>query len=120
MYGYGGGYFPYYSPVYPYYDYDYYGPAAYVPPRNIAALPPIPNDHPGTARLLLKVPAGAEVWVQGRQYDVGPNHLFESPELKPDETFTFDVRVIWQEKGKKIEEKRTLKMKAGDYQNLQY
>jgi uncharacterized protein (TIGR03000 family) len=66
------------------------------------------------------VPVGAEVWLQGKKYDVGPSHIFESPDLNPGETFTFDVRVTWQEKGKKVEEKRVLTMKAGDCQSLQY
>jgi uncharacterized protein (TIGR03000 family) len=135
VYGYGGGYFPYASPFYSAYDYGaaYYGYGLAPPPsdpgvdynvppptRNFAPLPPAPIANPTTALLNLRVPAGAEIWLQGKKYDVGPNHTFESPDLAPSEIFTFDVRVVWIENGKRVEEKRSLEMKAGEFKSLMF
>jgi uncharacterized protein (TIGR03000 family) len=92
-----------------------------LPSRSLVEVPPAPNDHPTTARLTLTVPQGAEVFLQGKKAALGgTSHTFESPELKPGETYTFDVRVTWTENGKPVEEKRTLTMHAGDLQSLQY
>jgi len=126
-YGYGWG-DPYYG--------GYYTPSAPIQINsytvNIGALPtyggggltPLPallNEHPTIARLELRIPGGAEVWVQGKKVEFGGTaHTFESPELKPDESFTFNVRVAWKENGKEVEEKRTVTMKPGDFQSLQF
>jgi uncharacterized protein (TIGR03000 family) len=94
--------------------------APYYPPSNFAVPAALPNDHPLTARLTLQIPVGAELTINGKKIDAGTNGTYESPELRPDETFTFDVRVQWLENGKSVEEKRSLTMNAGDHQNLQY
>jgi uncharacterized protein (TIGR03000 family) len=131
--GYGWDY-PYTSPYdYGYLPYDYgYTPVpggytanlSSMPSfyqRGLTQLPPLANNHPTTAQLELRVPNGAEVFVQGKKVDLrGTSQTFESPELKPDETFTFDIRVVWTDNGKSVEEKRTLVMKPGDRQSLQF
>jgi len=133
---YGGGFYGGFYPNYGYgYDYGYGNnnyspqnitvnynnvlPEPYVAPRNFAVPEPLPNDHPNTARLTLRVPNGAEVYLQGKKVDLTTN-TFESPDLAPGETYAFDVRVSWNENGKPVEEKRTLVMRAGERQSLQY
>lgn len=131
--GYYGGYFPYYVPFYGSYDqgsgynsinynytYNYNFPEGYVPPRNFATPNGVVNDYPTIARLSLQVPLGAEVTVNGRKFDIGTSRTFESPDLKPNESYTFDVKVTWMENGKPVVEKRSLSVKAGDIQGLQY
>lgn len=123
-----GGFYSYY-PAYGYeygynqpnitINYNNVLPEPYVPPRNFAVPPPAPSEHPDTARLTLQVPSGAEVFLQGKKVDLTTN-TFESPDLAPGESYTFDVRVTWMEKGKQVEQKRTLVMKAGERQSLQY
>jgi uncharacterized protein (TIGR03000 family) len=133
MWGMFGGYsyFPFDSEYYYYsqpnifinYNYPYPFPYAqpYLPPRFFTVLPPAPNPHPNSALLTLTVPAGAEVFVGGKKTDMsGTTRTFESPDLKPGETYTFDVRVTWKENSKNVEEKRTIDMKAGEHQSLQY
>ncbi len=129
-YGYFGGFVPYwYDESYGYssngvidYNITNYNflPPPYDPPRNFAVPDALPNDHPSTARLTLQIPAVADLTINGKKIDAGTNFRFESPELRPEESFTFDVRVAWRENGKIIEEKRTLTMRPGDHQNLMY
>lgn len=101
-------------------NYNYTYPEPYVPPRNFAVPPPAPNAYPNLARLTLSVPAGAEVYLAGKKIEMGTQRTFESPELKPGESYTFDVRVTWKENGKDVEEKRSLSIQAGELQSLQY
>ena len=133
-YGYGGYYggFGSFGGGYPYYssstqvdnnnnynlDYSYQGPIG--SPNSLLPLPPLANDHPYTARLSLRVPLGAEVWLQGKKIEMGSSRTFESPELNPGQTFAFDLRINWMENGKAVEEKRTLSMQPGDLQSLQF
>jgi uncharacterized protein (TIGR03000 family) len=125
--GFGGySYYPYY-PTYGYsqpnviVNNNYIFPEPYIPSRTLMELPPLPNSHPNTARLTLAIPRGADVFVDGKKFEVAEaERTFESPDLKPGESFTFDVRVSWTENGKTVEEKRTLHVKAGEHQSLQY
>jgi uncharacterized protein (TIGR03000 family) len=123
---YGGGYYPYelYQDPNAALPIIIEGPGDLEPApwaRSLVPVPPLPNEHPTTARLSLQVPSGASVWIQGKKVEMpGPLRVYESPELKMGETFAFDVRVTWIENGKTIEEKRTLTMNPGDFQSLQY
>lgn len=133
-YGFGGYYFPFYGGFYPGYGYGYgynnpnmifnYNlavPAGYVPSPNLAVPPPAPNDHPTTARLTLTVPTGAEVYLQDKKIEMPvTTRTFESPELKSGEDYQFNLRVIWHEGTKLVEEKKLLAMHAGEHQSLQY
>ncbi len=120
----GFSYFPYdyyYSQPNIIINYNYPFPELYLPPRSFAVPPPAPNAHPNSALLTLTVPAGAEVFIGGKKTDMsGTTRTFESPDLNAGETYTFDVRVTWKENGKEVAEKRTLDMKAGEHQSLQY
>jgi len=129
--GYIGGYFPYYTPNYGdfggngyntinYNTFNINVPETYSPPRNFAPPADIANDYPSIARLMLQVPANAVVTVNDKNIDVGGSRTIESPELKANENFTFDVKVTWTENGKPVEEKRSLTVKAGEIQSLQY
>ncbi len=118
--GYGLGYGGYgYSPSNININYNLNFPQPYIPPRNFAPAPPVPNDHPASALLTLQAPNGAEVWLNGEKVEGSANRTFESPILRRDEPYTFDLRVTWREQGKTVEEKRTLTMKAGEHQSLQ-
>lgn len=133
--GFGGYYSPFYAPWG--YSTPYYsaGPSIQIintnvlpapeidltPSRSLIPAPPLPNQHPTRARLELRAPAGAEVFINDKKIEMGgPVRNFESPELKPGESYTFDVRLRWEENGKPVEEKRTLSMRGGDFQSLQY
>jgi len=127
--GYIGGYFPYYFNDYGYgngyntINYNTFNinvPQNYVPPRNFATPEATANEFPNVARLTLQVPVNAEVTVNGKKLDIAGSRTIESPELKGNDTYTFDVKVTWMQVTKQIEEKRTLTMKAGDLQSLQY
>ena len=87
-----------------------------------ATLPvPVPAETGLTAKLTLRVPDGARVYLQGKMVAAPEvRTVFESPYLKPGESYSFDVRVVWQEKGKDVEEKRTVTAEAGEHKNLTY
>jgi uncharacterized protein (TIGR03000 family) len=125
----GFGYYPYYDYYSEYpqsnvsvnHNYNYFYPERYFPPRTLGSLPNLPNSHPNTARLTLTVPTGAEIFIDGKTVEMSETQrTFESSELKAGESHTFDVRVAWTEKGKQVEEKRTLAVKAGEHQSLHY
>lgn len=103
------------------YNYTYTFPEPYVPPRYFDVPPDAPIVHPDTARLTLAVPKGAEVFIGGKRVEIpGANRTFESPDLKPDETFVFEVRVSWKVNDKEVVEKRSLSIKPGERQSLQF
>jgi len=133
--GYYGGFYPAYAPFGYGYGYGGYGfgynppqiqvnytvepPEPTGPARNFAVPAPLGND-PTVAKLTLQAPTGAEVWLNDKKVEMNGTKSFVSPALKPDDTYTFAVRVTWMENGKSVEEKRTLVVKAGEFQQLQY
>jgi uncharacterized protein (TIGR03000 family) len=117
---YDGGYgYGYNRPVINNITNNYILPEPALVPRN-NAFPPLVNEFPDVARLTLQVPIGAEVAVNGKKIDMAGSRVFTSPTLRADESFTFDVAVSWMENGKLIEQKRSLAMKRGESQSVQY
>jgi uncharacterized protein (TIGR03000 family) len=67
------------------------------------------------ARIELRVPAGAEVWLDGvptRQ--TGDLRLFVSPPLTPGKEYVYALRVTWSEGEAQKAESRDLTIRAGD------
>lgn len=78
-------------------------------------------DQAGRAYIEVRVPADAEIWLEGtRTKQVGTARTFVSPPLPPGQNFGYDLRVRWHEKGRSIEEKRTITVRAGQYVVLQF
>jgi uncharacterized protein (TIGR03000 family) len=141
-YGYGGAYpyysgsygaYPYssgsynYAPEYNYQDVEpyvttpypdsYYNSPDYidttpsVPPT--VTVPSTPTDT--TAHIDVKVPASAEVWVEGAlTHQTGTLRHFVSPSLTPGQEFAYDIRARWtDENGQVVDQTRHVQVHAG-------
>jgi uncharacterized protein (TIGR03000 family) len=67
-----------------------------------------------TAHIWLRVPADAEIWVDGvRTRQTGEKRYFYSPPLKPGEKYSYNIRVVTKKDGKPIEQNRRIPVHAG-------
>jgi uncharacterized protein (TIGR03000 family) len=77
-----------------------------------------PAENPNTVVLVAHLPENAEIWFeefQSRQKKAEVR-LFESPPLKPGQTYHYTVNVNWFEEGQRVSQARTLRVKAGEIQ----
>ena len=66
------------------------------------------------AHIWLRVPADAEVWVDGaRTRQTGESRYFFSPALTPGEKYSYNIRVVTKKDGKPVEQKRRVPVHAG-------
>jgi uncharacterized protein (TIGR03000 family) len=74
-----------------------------------------PNGNPARARLELRLPATAEIWVEGdRTSQTGSVRNFMSPQLEPGKSYTYSIRAHWTSvAGQDVEVTRTVKVQAG-------
>jgi uncharacterized protein (TIGR03000 family) len=72
------------------------------------------------ATLTLQFPAAAEVWIDGKKVSdtKKEEQVLTSPALRDGETYTFDVKARWIQKGKTFEAKRSVAVAAGDRSRL--
>jgi uncharacterized protein (TIGR03000 family) len=91
-----------------------------VPVPIIPIAPPAPPPEL-RARLTLNVPSGAHVWLGDKEVDAAISPLvLESPALEEGQSYTFDVKVKWQE-GRNAEERtRKVTVEAGEGKSLTY
>ena len=63
----------------------------------------------------VRVPANAEVWVEGdKTSQTGAVRHFSSPALTPGKTFTYDLRARWTgADGKAVDRTKQVKVQAG-------
>lgn len=67
------------------------------------------------AWLDVRVPAEADLWVQGQRMTVtGAERRFTSPSLTPGRDYTYDVRATWSEEGRSVTQERRVTVRAGD------
>jgi uncharacterized protein (TIGR03000 family) len=111
-----------YAPCYYLYTPDYgpppapvYGSAdpgtrAYPHDTAMQARPPVLEKQ---ARVLIRVPADAQLWVEETQTNqTGAQREFVSPELAPGKAFVYAVRARWQADGKTVDQTRQVEVKA--------
>lgn len=119
VWGYGGwGYDPYW-PGY----YETTPPIVnqYIPVPTPAPAPAPEPVEPPRARLTLNVPAGARVWLGGKEVDAGVSPLvLESPFLREGQAYTFDVKVTWLEGTRTEERSRKVTVPADESRSLTY
>jgi uncharacterized protein (TIGR03000 family) len=85
----------------------------------IEGLPPAPATNTNTAKLSLQVPVNAEVYLNDKKTEeTGTLRVYESPQLTGGKQYKFDVRIVWTENGKQVEEKRQLTMSANESRTL--
>ena len=100
--GWGGYSYPCYSPCYSYDPCAYYPPTYFsYSPQSVISLvgtgeQQAAADKPAPADVDMRVPANAEVWFEGgKTHQTGSERHFESPDLLPGRSYTYDVRVRW-------------------------
>jgi uncharacterized protein (TIGR03000 family) len=125
----------YYSPWYGYYSYpDYYSYRwysypTYSPPAVLTESPrygpaPATNSYqsfypseqaPAPATLNSRVPANAELWLQGAKMNqTGEQRKIVTPALSPDRNFMYDVRARWNDNGQEMDWTRHVRVRGGE------
>lgn len=109
--------YPYYgSYSYPYYSYypRLYDDLLYR--VYYQSVPPVAAHVPGDrCRIEVRLPvADAEVLVDGNKTtSVGLTRVFESPELKPGKTYSYQITASWSQAGKTVRDERTVTVIRG-------
>lgn len=99
------------SRYYPSYERSYY----YGPSEEYTA-PVEEEESSNVAKFEVRVPEDAELWFGNSKTDqAGALRHFESPELRPGKTFTYDLRARWRDaNGKMVDRTKQVTVKAGD------
>ena len=109
---YTGGYQPYsygtyYSPAGSAYESPSGTPGTY----SYGAYEP---DNPNVVRMDVRVPADADVWVEGtRTAGTGELRHFVSPPLTPAVSYVYDIRARWTENGHVVDSTRPVRVRPG-------
>ncbi len=108
----------------------FFGPPRHVHPVPPPAPPPLPvvNDpalqalpQDACAHLIVQVPAGAEVWVDGsKTQQTGPSRDFVSPPLAAGRGFSYEVRARWKGEKGDVEQTRQVPVHAGERVNVDF
>jgi len=77
------------------------------------------NDR--LAHIEVRVPANAEVFFDGHKTNQnGSVRYFESPELDPNQNFTYSVRARWNENGQDVERTKQITVRAGQTEMVDF
>jgi uncharacterized protein (TIGR03000 family) len=72
------------------------------------------------ARLHVTLPADAELWLNGKQMQrKGADRDFITPQLKPGQTYSYQVKAQWMQEGRTREEAVDVKVRANETTNVQ-
>jgi uncharacterized protein (TIGR03000 family) len=83
----------------------------YPPPENTSAK----SSNTGPAHLDVRVPADAELWVDGKKTtQTGTARTFSTPDLKPGQDYAYEMRADWQDRDRKITQTRRVTFHAGE------
>ena len=119
------GYRHYYTPYlgsYPYYgSYDYYPNSYYTDPDVWGSPADDPDsyssaaDQPDTnAHVTVNVPAGALLWFDGMATaSTGQVREFDSPPLRPDRHYSYEVRARWSKNGHLVTQTQEVNVAPG-------
>jgi uncharacterized protein (TIGR03000 family) len=75
-----------------------------------------------TVRVTVRVPnPNAQVWVEGAlTTQRGTLREFESPQLKPGNPYTYNIRAQWQQDGKTVTRDRNVSVRPGSTFNVDF
>jgi uncharacterized protein (TIGR03000 family) len=113
--GYGGYYGDYgYAPGYYNYAPTYAVPPAYVPGYGVQTQSAY-TPSADTARLVIRTPANAQVWVDNYQStQTGPVRELTTPGgLEPGKTYHYTIKAQWTDNGKPVVQERKVDFLAG-------
>jgi uncharacterized protein (TIGR03000 family) len=84
-------------------------------PERATAPATAPAQSAAPAHLEVRVPAEAEVWIDGvKTSQNGATRKFVSPDLPPGREYAYEVRVAWRDQGRETTETRRVTFRAGD------
>jgi len=74
------------------------------------------NTASDAVEMILKVPAKADVWFNGKKTDPQTKEVrhFASQALEPGWDYFYEIRVRWTENGRPVEQSRRITVRAGD------
>jgi uncharacterized protein (TIGR03000 family) len=106
----GYGYAPGYYNGTPYYP----GPAPLAPTTRQSNYPAPATAHEAVGMKVLVPTADTKVWFENKETSQqGMERLFESPPLKPNQHFTYNIKARWTENGKTVNQERQVHVLAG-------
>ena len=143
---YGYGYAPYFSGYYPYgygyssYDSPYADDSSWYPglggaysPGNAGGFTSVsplsgtsqglaPSAQADTAHVTVRVPAGADIWINGSNTDsAGPVREFQSPALTPGQQYTYEFRARWKnDDGREVTQTQQVALTAGAHARVDF
>lgn len=84
-------------------------------------VPVVPGPNEPVALIDVRVPADADVWLEGQPTkQTGAHRQYVSPTLKPGTPYTYEIKVRWQAEGKAVEETRQVQVTAGGRINVAF
>lgn len=101
------------------FDYESPYPPDLVQPGGPEGPPPavqwIPPPRADAAEITVRVPADAEVWIEGvKMKQQGPVRKFTSPQLAIGMSYVYDIKAAWTENGKPVSDTQHVSIRAGD------
>jgi uncharacterized protein (TIGR03000 family) len=76
---------------------------------------------PNAVHLNVRVPSNAEVWIEGQKTNqTGRSRFYVSPPLTPRKSYTYEIKARWMENGQEMDQTRTLTVRAGDRQTVDF
>jgi uncharacterized protein (TIGR03000 family) len=81
-----------------------------------------PAPAEASAEITLQIPdSSAQVWVNGTlTRQSGTSRTFESPALRTDRDFTYEIRARWNENGREFDQTRQVKVRGGQRENVAF
>jgi uncharacterized protein (TIGR03000 family) len=77
-------------------------------------IPAAADREAGPATIEVRVPAGAEIWVDDdKTRQTGPVRVFRSPPLEKGKEYHYEVRARWTLAGKEVEQTQTVAVQGG-------
>lgn len=83
--------------------------------------PSTATEKPAPAYIAVRVTANAEIWFDSEKTSqTGSDRLFVTPSVPLDQEYTYKVRVVWTQDGRKVERTRSVAVRAGDRATLDF
>ena len=90
-------------------------------PAPAPELLPVPVSTSTPATIHVRVPAGAEVWIDKQKTtQTGMDRVFQSPPLTAGKMHIYSVRAKWNEGGREMEQFRVVGVRAGESARLTF
>ncbi len=80
----------------------------------------LPGRSTGRAHLDVTLPAGAELWFDGKKINLTGTHRSFEVDLQKGLKFSCELRAVWQEQGRSIQQKRLLTLQAGETVQVEF